>query len=46
MDPLMYIFQKAMSIGKLAKSQMFLSEFDIVYVTHKAIKAKALADNL
>ena len=38
MDPLKYIFQKAMPIGKLAKWQMLLSEFDIVYVTHRVIK--------
>nr|XP_004229123.1 uncharacterized protein LOC101252425 [Solanum lycopersicum] len=46
MDPLKYIFQKAMPIGKLAKWQMLLSEFDIMYVTQKAIKAQALADHL
>nr|XP_025888854.1 uncharacterized protein LOC104649327 [Solanum lycopersicum] len=45
MDPLKYIFQKAMPTGKLAKWQMLLSEFDIVYVTQKAIKAQALADH-
>ena len=32
--------------GKLAKWKMFLSEFDSVYVTQKAIKAQALADHL
>ena len=46
MDPLKYFFQKAMRIGKLAKWQMLLSEFDIVYVTPKAIKEQALADHL
>ncbi|XP_027769580.1 uncharacterized protein LOC114075289 [Solanum pennellii] len=46
MDPLKYIFQKAMPTGNLAKWQMLLSEFDIVYVTQKAIKAQALADHL
>ena len=46
MDPLMYIFQKAMPTGKLAKWQMLLSEFDIVYVTPKKIKVQALADHL
>ncbi|XP_015169908.1 uncharacterized protein [Solanum tuberosum] len=35
-----------MPIGKLAKWQMLLSEFDIVYVTQRAIKAQALADHL
>ena len=46
MDPLKYIFQKAMPTGKLAKWKMLLSEFDIVYVTQKEIKAQALADHL
>ncbi|XP_070054117.1 uncharacterized protein [Nicotiana tomentosiformis] len=35
-----------MPIGKLAKWQILLSEFDIVYVTQKAIKGQALADHL
>ncbi|XP_049363322.1 uncharacterized protein LOC125828061 [Solanum verrucosum] len=46
MDPLKYIFQKPMSIGKLAKWQILLSEFDIVYVTQKDIKEEAPADHL
>lgn len=33
MYPLKYIFQKPMPRGKLAKCQILLSEFDIVYVT-------------
>lgn len=33
MDPLKYIIQKAMPIGKLEKWQVLLSEFDIVCVT-------------
>ena len=35
-----------MPTGKLAKWQMLLSEFDIVYVTQKVINAYALADHL
>lgn len=35
-----------MLIGKLEKWKMLLSEFDIVYVTQKAIKRQALADYL
>ena len=35
-----------MPTGKLAKWKILLSEFDIVYVTQKAIKAQALADHL
>ena len=46
MDHLKYIFQNAMRIEKLAKWQMLLSEFDIVYVTQKMIKEQALADHL
>ncbi|XP_070039743.1 uncharacterized protein [Nicotiana tomentosiformis] len=46
MDPLKYIFQKTMHMGKLAKWQILLSEFDIFYITQKAVKGQALADHL
>ena len=46
MDPLKYIFQKHMPTGRLAKWQMLLTEFDIVYVTRTAMKAQALMDHL
>ncbi|XP_070022842.1 uncharacterized protein [Nicotiana sylvestris] len=46
MDPLKYIFQKTMPTGKLAKWQILLSEFDIVYVTQKTVKGQALADHI
>ncbi|XP_070035086.1 uncharacterized protein [Nicotiana tomentosiformis] len=46
MDPLKYIFQNPMPTGKLAKWQILLTEFDIIYVTQKAVKGKALADHL
>ncbi|XP_070005506.1 uncharacterized protein [Nicotiana sylvestris] len=46
MDLLKYIFQKPMLTGKLAKWQILLSEFNIVYVTQKAVKGQALADHL
>ncbi|XP_070057259.1 uncharacterized protein [Nicotiana tomentosiformis] len=35
-----------MPTGNLAKWQILLSEFDIVYITPKAIKGQALADHL
>ena len=35
MDPLKYIFQKAMPTEKLAEWQILLSEFDVVYVSQK-----------
>ncbi|XP_070036290.1 uncharacterized protein [Nicotiana tomentosiformis] len=46
MDSLKYIFQKLMPMGRLAKWQILLTEFDIVYVTRTAMKAQALADHL
>ncbi|XP_070040813.1 uncharacterized protein [Nicotiana tomentosiformis] len=46
MDPLKYIFQNPMPIGKLAKWKILLSKFDIIYVTQKAVKGQALADHL
>ncbi|XP_070008583.1 uncharacterized protein [Nicotiana sylvestris] len=46
MDPLMYIFQKPMPTGRLAKWQILLIEFDIIYVTQTAMKAQVLADHL
>ncbi|XP_015081456.1 uncharacterized protein LOC107025120 [Solanum pennellii] len=46
MDPLKYIFQKAVPTGKLAKWQMLLIEFDIMYVTQKAIKELAFVGHL
>ncbi|XP_070046203.1 uncharacterized protein [Nicotiana tomentosiformis] len=46
MDPLKYIVQKPMPTGKLAKWQILLSEFDIIYVTQKAVKGQALTDHL
>ncbi|XP_070025944.1 uncharacterized protein [Nicotiana sylvestris] len=45
-DPLKYIFQKPMPTGRLAKWQILLTKFDIVYVTCMAMKAQALADHL
>ncbi|XP_075099426.1 uncharacterized protein LOC142176208 [Nicotiana tabacum] len=46
LDPLKYIFQKPMPIGRLAKWQILLTEFDIVNATRKEMKAQALADHL
>ncbi|XP_070040668.1 uncharacterized protein [Nicotiana tomentosiformis] len=46
MDPLKYIFQKPMPMGKLAKWQIVVSEFDIIYVTQKAVNGQALVDHL
>ncbi|XP_070047349.1 uncharacterized protein [Nicotiana tomentosiformis] len=46
MDSLKYIFQKPMPTGKLEKWKMLLSEFDIIYVTQKAVKGQSLTDHL
>lgn len=35
-----------MPTSKLAKWQILLSEFDIMYVTQKAVKEQALADHM
>ena len=46
MDPVKYIFEKPALTGRIAQWQVLLSEFNIVYVTQKAIKGSALADYL
>ena len=46
MDPLEYIFERPVLTGKISKWQMLLTKFDIVYVTQKAIKGQAIADQL
>ena len=46
MDPVKYIFGKPTLIRCIARCQVLLSEFDIVYVTQKAIKGSVLADYL
>ena len=46
MDPVKYIFEKSTLTGRIARWQVLLSEFDIVYATQKEIKGSALADYL
>ena len=46
MDPIKYIFEKPALTGRIARWQMLLSEFNIVYVIQKAIKGSALAEYL
>jgi len=46
LDPIKYIFEKLALTGRIARWQMLLSEFDILYVTQKAIKGSALAESL
>ena len=46
MDPIKYIFEKPTLIGKISHWQMLLSEFDIVFMTRKAIKGQVIVDYL
>nr|XP_027090330.1 uncharacterized protein LOC113711365 [Coffea arabica] len=45
-DPLNYLLEKPMLTGRLAKWQIILSEFDIVFTSQKAVKGQAIADHL
>ena len=42
MDHVKYIFENPALTGQIARWQVLLSEFDIVYVTQKEIKGSAL----
>ncbi|XP_050895858.1 uncharacterized protein LOC127102543 [Lathyrus oleraceus] len=46
MDPIKYIFEKSVVTGRVAWWQMLLTEYDIQYVTQKAIKGSILSDYL
>lgn len=46
MDPIKYKFEKPALIGGVARWQMALTEYDIQYVTQKAIKGSVLSDYL
>ena len=46
MDPIKYLFEKPALSGKIARWQVLLSEYDIAYVSQKAIKGSVLADYL
>jgi len=45
-DPLRYICDKPYLSSRIARWQVLLSEYDIVYVTRKAVKGSAIADHL
>ncbi|RDX69714.1 Retrovirus-related Pol polyprotein from transposon 17.6, partial [Mucuna pruriens] len=45
-DPIKYILEKPALTGRIARWQMALTEFDIVYTTQKAVKGRAVADHL
>lgn len=46
LDPIKYIFEKPSLSGRVARWQVLLSKYDIVYVSQKAIKGSAIADFL
>ena len=46
LDPIKYIFKKPLLSERIARWQVLLSEFDILYVSQKAIKGSAIADFL
>ncbi|XP_050915765.1 uncharacterized protein LOC127130845 [Lathyrus oleraceus] len=46
MDPIKYIFEKSALTGRITHWQMLLFEYDIQYVTHKAIKESVLSEYL
>ena len=46
LDPIKYIFEKPSLSGRIARWQVLLSEFDILYVSQKAIKGSVIADFL
>lgn len=43
MDPIKYIFEKLTLTGRVSHWHMFLFEYDIQYVTHKAMKGSVLS---
>ncbi|KAK5784645.1 hypothetical protein PVK06_039171 [Gossypium arboreum] len=46
LDPLKYMMESTALNGRMARWQILLFEFDIVYVNHKAVKGSAIADFL
>ena len=46
LDPIKYIFEKPSLFGRIARWQVLLLEFDILYVSQKAIKESAIVDFL
>ncbi|KAK9011583.1 hypothetical protein V6N11_044430 [Hibiscus sabdariffa] len=46
LDPLKYMMEAPALSGRLARWQMLLSDFDILYVSRKAIKGSVIADFL
>ncbi|XP_048138590.1 uncharacterized protein LOC125315995 [Rhodamnia argentea] len=45
-DPIKYLLEKPRLVGKLAKWQILISEFDVQTMTQKSVKGRAIADML
>ena len=46
LDPLKYICEKPYLSSRIARWQVLLAEYDIVFMTRKAIKGSIIADHL
>ncbi|XP_020209225.1 uncharacterized protein LOC109794158 [Cajanus cajan] len=46
MNPIKYLLEKSILVRRVAKWKVLISEYDIVYVSQKAIKGSVLADYL
>ncbi|XP_057999102.1 uncharacterized protein LOC131177943 [Hevea brasiliensis] len=46
MDPIKYIFESLFIPGRIAKWQVMLSQYDIVYMTKKVVKGNVIVDLL
>ncbi|WCJ21148.1 Transposon Tf2-9 polyprotein [Euphorbia peplus] len=46
MDPIKFIFEKPALTGKIARWQVMLAEYDVVFVPQKAIKGSAISNFL
>ncbi|KAM7502852.1 hypothetical protein LguiB_001756 [Lonicera macranthoides] len=46
LDPLRYLFEKPVLTNRITKWVFLLSQFDILYITQKAVKGQVIADHL
>jgi len=46
MDPLKYIFEKRYMSSRIARWQVSLAKYDIIYMTRKPMKGSAITDHL
>jgi len=45
-DPVKYIFEKPYMSSRIARWQVLLAEYDIIYMTRKSVKGSAIANHL